>query len=66
MSQRMLIHGFHAIIARLRHHPESIQVIYLDQSRRDLLIQSSDNLSLDLMCLARACEVRLRTHDGYA
>ena len=35
MSQRQLIHGFHAITSRLRHHPESIQVIYLDQSRRD-------------------------------
>ena len=35
MSQRQLIHGFHAIISRLRHHPESIQVIYLDQARRD-------------------------------
>lgn len=35
MSQRQLIHGFHAITARLRHHPESLQVIYLDQNRRD-------------------------------
>ena len=35
MSQRVLIHGFHAVTARLRHHPESIQVIYLDESRRD-------------------------------
>jgi len=35
MSQRQVIHGFHAIVSRLRHHPESIQVIYLDESRRD-------------------------------
>ncbi len=35
MSQRQLIHGFHAITARLRHHSESLQVIYLDQNRRD-------------------------------
>lgn len=35
MSQRTLIHGFHAITARLRHHPESLQVIYLDESRKD-------------------------------
>ncbi len=35
MSQRVLIHGFHAVTARLRHHPESIQVIYMDDSRRD-------------------------------
>lgn len=35
MSQRQVIHGFHAIVSRLRHHPESIQVIYLDEARRD-------------------------------
>lgn len=35
MTQRVIIHGFHAIISRLRHHPASIQVIYLDQARRD-------------------------------
>lgn len=35
MSQRSLIHGFHAILSRLRHHPGSIQVIYLDAARRD-------------------------------
>ncbi len=35
MSQRQVIHGFHAIVSRLRHHPQSIQVIYLDETRRD-------------------------------
>ena len=35
MSQRQVIHGFHAIVSRLRHHPESIQVMYLDESRKD-------------------------------
>lgn len=35
MTQRTLIHGFHAVLSRLRHHPQSIQVIYLDESRRD-------------------------------
>ena len=35
MSQRQVIHGFHSIVSRLRHHPESIQVIYLDESRKD-------------------------------
>lgn len=35
MTQRTLIYGFHAIISRLRHHPGSIQVIYLDEARRD-------------------------------
>lgn len=35
MSQRTLIYGFHAVLSRLRHHPDSIQVIYLDEARRD-------------------------------
>jgi 23S rRNA (guanosine2251-2'-O)-methyltransferase len=35
MSQRTLIYGFHAVLSRLRHHPGSIQVIYLDEARRD-------------------------------
>ncbi|HRH79806.1 MAG TPA: 23S rRNA (guanosine(2251)-2'-O)-methyltransferase RlmB [Thiobacillaceae bacterium] len=35
MSQRTFIYGFHAVLSRLRHHPQSIQVIYLDESRRD-------------------------------
>jgi 23S rRNA (guanosine2251-2'-O)-methyltransferase len=35
MSQRTIIYGFHAVLSRLRHHPQSIQVIYLDQARRD-------------------------------
>jgi len=35
MSQRMLVYGFHAVLSRLRHHPASIQVVYLDEARRD-------------------------------
>jgi len=35
MSQKTLIHGFHAVLSRLRNHPQSIEVIYLDASRRD-------------------------------
>ncbi|MCU0842875.1 MAG: 23S rRNA (guanosine(2251)-2'-O)-methyltransferase RlmB [Thiobacillaceae bacterium] len=35
MTQRTFIHGFHAVLSRLRHHPESIHVIYLDEGRRD-------------------------------
>ena len=35
MSQRTFIHGFHAVMSRLRHHPESLHVIYLDEGRRD-------------------------------
>ncbi len=41
MSQRVLIYGFHAVLSRLRHHPESIQVIYLDEARRDKRAQEA-------------------------
>lgn len=35
MSQRQIIHGFHAVTSRLRNHPQSLHVIYLDQTRKD-------------------------------
>jgi 23S rRNA (guanosine2251-2'-O)-methyltransferase len=57
MSQRILIHGFHAVTARLRHHPESIQVIYMDESRRD-------RRAKDLIKAAEAREVRVVLADG--
>jgi 23S rRNA (guanosine2251-2'-O)-methyltransferase len=57
MSQRMLIHGFHAITARLRHHPASIQVIYLDQTRRD-------KRAKDLIKIATDRNVRIVLADG--
>jgi len=53
MSQRQVIHGFHAIVSRLRHHPESIQVIYLDETRRDRrakdLIKSAEDKGVRLV-----------------
>ncbi|TLS17279.1 23S rRNA (guanosine(2251)-2'-O)-methyltransferase RlmB [Azospira sp. APE16] len=30
-----LIHGFHAVIAKLRHNPDAVKEVYLDQSRKD-------------------------------
>jgi len=57
MSQRVLIHGFHAVTARLRHHPESIQVIYLDESRRD-------RRAKDLIKAAEDRSVRVVLADG--
>ncbi len=53
----MLIHGFHAIVARLRHHPDSIQVIYLDQTRRD-------KRAKDLIKIAADRNVRVVLADG--
>lgn len=57
MSQRQLIHGFHAITARLRHHPGSIQTIYLDQHRRD-------KRAKDLLKAAETRGVRVVLADG--
>lgn len=47
MTQRTLIHGFHAITARLRHHPDSLQVIYLDEARRDKRAKEFHKLAED-------------------
>jgi 23S rRNA (guanosine2251-2'-O)-methyltransferase len=35
MSQRTALAGFHAVTARLRHAPETIESLYYDSSRRD-------------------------------
>ena len=35
MSQISFIHGFHAIIAKLRHQPDAIQEIFIDADRHD-------------------------------
>lgn len=52
MTQRTFIHGFHAVLSRLRHHPESIRVIYLDEGRRD-------KRGRDVLRLARERGVRV-------
>lgn len=57
MSQRTFIHGFHAVMSRLRHHPESLHVIYLDEGRRD-------RRARDLIELAEARGVRLILTDA--
>ena len=35
MSNLRFIHGFHAVIARIRHKPESVQEVYIDAQRKD-------------------------------
>ena len=35
MAERRFIYGFHAVIAKLRHSPEDVAEIYLDQQRQD-------------------------------
>ncbi|TCS70121.1 23S rRNA Gm-2251 2'-O-methyltransferase [Sulfuritortus calidifontis] len=58
MSGRTQIYGFHAILARLRHHPEGIHVIYLDQSRRDKrardLIKAAEERQVKLVAVEAA------------
>ncbi len=35
MTQSTIVYGFHALHSRLRHHPQSVQQIYLDATRQD-------------------------------
>ena len=39
MSQHSFIHGFHAIIAKLRHQPDAIVEIYIDAERHDARVR---------------------------
>ena len=47
-----LIHGFHPIMARLRHDPESVKEIYLDNNRQDRRVK-------DLLRLAEQAGARV-------
>lgn len=51
-SNTRLIHGFHPIMARLRHDPESVKEIYLDANRNDRRVK-------DLLRLAEQAEARV-------
>lgn len=57
MSGRTQIYGFHAVMARLRHHAEGVHVIYLDQNRRD-------KRARDLAKVAEERNVRLVLTEG--
>ena len=52
MSQTSFIHGFHAIIAKLRHQPDAIQEIFIDAERHDARVR-------DLMRHAELHSVRV-------
>jgi 23S rRNA (guanosine2251-2'-O)-methyltransferase len=39
MSQTSFIHGFHAIIAKLRHQPDAIVEIFIDEARHDARVR---------------------------
>ena len=51
-SNTRLIHGFHPIMARLRHDPESVKEIYLDANRNDRRVK-------DLLRLAEQADARV-------
>ena len=51
-SNTRLIHGFHPIMARLRHDPESVKEIYLDNNRQDRRVK-------DLLRLADQAGARI-------
>jgi 23S rRNA (guanosine2251-2'-O)-methyltransferase len=53
-SNTRLIHGFHPIMARLRHDPESVKEIYLDNNRQDRRVK-------DLLRLAEQANARVVT-----
>ncbi|SET59731.1 23S rRNA Gm-2251 2'-O-methyltransferase [Nitrosomonas marina] len=52
MSTTRIIFGFHAVISRLRQHPDSVREIYVDAGRSDQRIRS-------LASLAESRQVRL-------
>ena len=57
MSGRQVLAGFHSVTARLRHAPESIDVLYVDGARRDGRMQQ-------LLDRARAAGVRVTVSDA--
>jgi 23S rRNA (guanosine2251-2'-O)-methyltransferase len=57
VSETRLIHGFHAVAARLRQRPEGVREIYLLDSRRD-------GRARDLVRLAEAAAVRVIAADA--
>jgi len=57
MSGKRLLTGFHAVTARLRHAPQSIETLYVDGARRDGRMQQ-------LIERARAAGVRIVVSDG--
>ncbi len=57
MAESRVIHGFHAVTARLRQHPDSIKELYIDTQRRDPRAR-------DLFKLAESNGVRIIQVDG--
>lgn len=56
-DETRLLHGFHAVTARLRHDPEGVRELYCALERQDGRMR-------DLVRLAQACGVRIITVDA--
>lgn len=63
-SNTRLIHGFHPIMARLRHDPESVKEIYFDNNRQDRRVK--DLLRLAEQAGARVVQVEHPRIEGMA
>ncbi|UCH49124.1 MAG: 23S rRNA (guanosine(2251)-2'-O)-methyltransferase RlmB [Betaproteobacteria bacterium] len=59
MSEPAAVYGFHAVTARIRHRPESVQEILFDQNRRDPRLKR-------LLVAARERGLRVSTAQGKA
>ncbi len=57
MSDTRIIHGFHAVIAKLRHDPEGVEELYVDATRQDARMR-------DLLRQAGVHGVRVLPVDG--
>lgn len=57
MSETRLIHGFHAVTAKLRHAPDDVREIYVAEGRQD-------GRARDLLKLAEAAGVRVMPTDA--
>jgi 23S rRNA (guanosine2251-2'-O)-methyltransferase len=57
MAETRIIHGFHAVIARIRQNSDSISEVYVDSQRRDPRAR-------DLLKLAETHDVRVVPVDG--
>ena len=57
MSETRLIHGFHALVAKLRHDPEGVEELYVDSGRQDARLR-------DLLRQAAVHGIRVMPVDG--
>ena len=57
MAETRILHGFHAVIARIRQRPDSVLELYVDSQRRDPRVR-------DLLKLAEAGGVRIMQVDS--